>query len=295
MKLLLVGGFLGSGKTTVLSRLIPAMEADHTKVAVIENEFGSCSMDDCLLKTESVRVIAISGGCVCCQLAADLITALADIEENIAPDWCVVELSGMAITADTLSVLRQYYRRDLMIYTIVLIDAQRWPALSRIAGPRINAQMDGADLLLLAKTDLTKDFPVIDTGIPIRKSTENLWQLIRDADPLSQNVHNAFNSRDVQIPGSVCSREFHRAGLFSFEKIKEDMQKVMEEEAQKIAQDGLIAGHIKALARFHRGSIFASMTTLHDISFMVTFEGKKTEIVEYYDLTVNVLTVAVPH
>ena len=73
----LLTGFLGSGKTTLLNRLLRDPAAADS--AVIVNEFGPVAIDHALVRTASENVVLLPSGCVCCQVAGDLVQALRDL------------------------------------------------------------------------------------------------------------------------------------------------------------------------------------------------------------------------
>ena len=284
MKLLLIGGFLGAGKTTLITNLLPEILKNGT-AALIENEYGEISIDNILLQSHAIKITAVSGGCICCQLIGNLIGALAEIEETINPDWCIIELSGMAVTSNVLAAIRQYYRKDIDILTIVVCDASRWNKLQKIAGPKLNAQLDGADLLVFSKTDLSDSRPKIETALPVIDSAnlsyEALLHILSDKSPI-QTCHIYPESA-----GKAISRQFSFHGIFTDSDIKSTMQEIIQPIAEELSVDGTIPGHIKALAAFQNGFISASMTSPEHIDYKVS--KKNSETVTGYNLTVIAL------
>jgi G3E family GTPase len=115
-------GFLGAGKTTILSHLIrqPAM----ANAAVIINEFGEISLDHELVEKTDGDVIEIKGGCLCCTVRGDLIETLHGLllkqtEGRIkAFDRVVVETTGLADPAPILHTLMS----DPMAFTKFRLD-----------------------------------------------------------------------------------------------------------------------------------------------------------------------------
>ncbi|HEX3948635.1 MAG TPA: GTP-binding protein, partial [Steroidobacteraceae bacterium] len=69
-------GFLGSGKTTVLNRLLKRDE--FSDAAVIINEFGEVGLDHLLVERASENFVLLNSGCLCCTVRGDLITTLRD-------------------------------------------------------------------------------------------------------------------------------------------------------------------------------------------------------------------------
>lgn len=98
----IVTGFLGSGKTTLISHLI--QHAGTRKLALIVNEFGSCGIDGDLLAACSNEncgeddIIELANGCICCTVADDFLPAMtAILARDEKPDHIIIETSGLAL------------------------------------------------------------------------------------------------------------------------------------------------------------------------------------------------------
>src|SRR5713226_8151967 len=93
-------GFLGSGKTTLINRVLK--ERHGQRIAVIENEFGEAGVDnDILLNETGEQIIEMNNGCVCCTVRGDLIRVLGELKERrdsgkLKFDRVIIETTGMA-------------------------------------------------------------------------------------------------------------------------------------------------------------------------------------------------------
>jgi len=157
----LVTGFLGSGKTTLISKLL--LHPDMRRVAVVINEVGEIGIDHDLVTLSSENITLLANGCICCSVRTDLQETLRDlfaqrrVGEVFDFDRVIVETTGLAdpapvvqtLASDTL--LAAHYRLDGLI---TLVDGlhgvgqidQQTEAVKQIAI---------ADKILLTKTDLT--------------------------------------------------------------------------------------------------------------------------------------------
>ena len=157
----LVTGFLGSGKTTLISKLL--LHPDMRRVAVVINEIGEIGIDHDLVTLSSENITLLANGCICCSVRTDLQETLRDlfaqrrVGEVFDFDRVIVETTGLAdpapvvqtLASDTL--LAAHYRLDGLI---TLVDGlhgvgqidQQTEAVKQIAI---------ADKILLTKTDLT--------------------------------------------------------------------------------------------------------------------------------------------
>lgn len=104
MKVYLVWGFLGAGKTTLINYLLSTGFFQQKKVVILENESGSESVDGTMLQSYQYTVVDIKGGCVCCTLRLTLVETLQKIEQKYHPDMVWMEASGLASLEDLKSI-----------------------------------------------------------------------------------------------------------------------------------------------------------------------------------------------
>jgi len=79
---LLVSGFLGSGKTTLVRHLLRDAQARGLRLAIVSNEFGAIGIDRALLGGSDETFVELGGGCVCCQLSDELVVMLEQLRAN---------------------------------------------------------------------------------------------------------------------------------------------------------------------------------------------------------------------
>jgi G3E family GTPase len=152
----LVTGFLGSGKTTLISRLLAHPGLGET--AVIVNELGEVGIDHHLLRRVDERTVLLGSGCVCCTLRGDLADELRDLDSRRArgeiPAFrrVVVETTGLADPAPiayTLAaepVVRHHFELDGIVATV--------DARNGLVGPEATKQAAVADVLVVTKADV---------------------------------------------------------------------------------------------------------------------------------------------
>lgn len=151
-RFILLTGFLGTGKTSFLDHFIQAQTAANNFVAVIQNEIGEKGLDAALLD-QTYAVTQMDEGCVCCSLAGNLRAALSDILDRFAPDFIVLETTGLANPANILSELQEL--DDLFEFGSVttLVDgSQGQHTLERFGVARDQVRL--ADVILVNKCDL---------------------------------------------------------------------------------------------------------------------------------------------
>ncbi len=152
---LIVSGFLGSGKTTLVRRLLEDAQACGERVAVISNEFGELGIDEALLGGGEERFIELAGGCVCCQLSDALVDTLSELRARVDPDRIVIETSGLALPHETQLHL---YRPPVDAWVgdeaaVVVVNAEQLHLREHLEGT-FEDQVSSADLVVLHKIDL---------------------------------------------------------------------------------------------------------------------------------------------
>jgi len=160
----IITGFLGSGKTTLIKRILK-FSRDLSKTVVLVNEFGKVGIDGSLIKdTAAADIVELSSGCICCSLKTDLIQTLQIINHRYSPERLVIEASGVA---DPLSIkealddrmLAPFFRLEKII---TVVDYDFWEA-REVFGTVFQSQIKHADVLLLNKIDTLdrSDIPVV--------------------------------------------------------------------------------------------------------------------------------------
>jgi G3E family GTPase len=155
----LVTGFLGSGKTTLIAAALRDPAFDRALVVV--NEFGEVGIDHDLLESSSEDTILLANGCLCCTIRGNLVDTLASALAQVAEgrlrrfDRVIVETSGLADPAPFLAFLHQepsFNARFALAGVVTLCDAGAPATPSRF--PEAASQLRMADLVLLTKTDI---------------------------------------------------------------------------------------------------------------------------------------------
>lgn len=151
--LVVIGGYLGAGKTTLVNHLL--RHAAGRRIAVLVNDFGSVSIDADLIEGAEDGVLALAGGCVCCSFGDDLLGTLERAaQRDPVPDAIVLECSGVGlpgVVARSAALARGVRPQGVL----VMVDAPqvRQQAQDRYVGDTVLAQIRQADLLVLNQRD----------------------------------------------------------------------------------------------------------------------------------------------
>lgn len=150
-QLIVVTGFLGSGKTTFIRNFIEYHVQHNRFVAVIQNEIGEAGLDGKLLDHD-YSVIEIDEGCVCCTLVGSLKRGIHQILSQFQPDYIIVETTGLANPFNLLEELSEV--EDIVKFDSVttIVDGVNADSLENF--DVACRQIEAADVLLLNKNDL---------------------------------------------------------------------------------------------------------------------------------------------
>ncbi len=179
---LVVSGFLGSGKTTLVRQLLDQAQAEGRRVAFVSNELGELGVDRALLGSGGEAYVELEGGCVCCELSDDLVNTLQMLYEEVRPDRIVVETSGVALPWDTQlnfwrDPVRDWVGDDM---AVVVVNAEQ-VAEGRDLEGTFEDQVSSADLLVLHKVDLVSEAQLEAVRAHLRS--------IEDEAPIVEAVH----------------------------------------------------------------------------------------------------------
>ena len=156
----ILGGFLGSGKTTALMKFARYLvgvsdPARSNKVVILENEVGEVGIDDKLLRAGGFTVNNLFSGCACCTVSGELITAVGRITREMDPEWLIIETTGIAYPGLMRDNLK--YALGLESRVCVLTDAARWRRLRLPMENLLRGQIECADVVLINKIDLSDE------------------------------------------------------------------------------------------------------------------------------------------
>ena len=164
-----VTGFLGSGKTTLVNRILG--EQHGRKIAVIINEFGEISVDGQLVLTDDQEdLVEFNNGCLCCTVRGDLVDTLAKLKDRADLDAILIETTGLADPAPVASTffIADEIKSDTRLDSFVtLADAVNLET-NLEQSEEAQEQIAFADIILLNKMDLVSEEQAADVERRIR-------------------------------------------------------------------------------------------------------------------------------
>jgi G3E family GTPase len=151
--ILLVAGFLGAGKTTVVNHLLA--HAEGRRIAAVVNDFGAINIDAELIAGATDGVVSLANGCICCTLEGDLLRTLATLlRRDPRPEVIVIETSGIADPADIVrNLMDPVIFREAPLETVLCVVDATMP-VARLDDALLKSQLRAADVVALSKVDL---------------------------------------------------------------------------------------------------------------------------------------------
>ena len=155
MDMIVVSGFLGSGKTTmILATIGKYIETTKKKVVIIVNDFGKIGIDGTVMKKYGLEVQDMPSGCICCTLGADFLETVNTVASNFKPDLILVEPTGIADPANIIDTMKMYQGPKVdPIRIFVVVDAVRFPLIFKALAVPLRNQLNAADVIVINKID----------------------------------------------------------------------------------------------------------------------------------------------
>ncbi len=174
MKLVQIAGYLGSGKTTLILTLVRALSEKGKKVAILVNDVGEVPVDGKVMSEFGLTVKDIGGGCICCQIAGNLIATLNALAATQKPDITIIEPTGIAVPNAINDVAKHTNEETDISFgpTVVLFDTTRvdklisYETLKRL----VTTQLNDADIVALSKMDASSKEDVKTAGEFVSKT-----------------------------------------------------------------------------------------------------------------------------
>jgi G3E family GTPase len=299
MKVMIIGGFLGSGKTTTILRISRQLSNAGKKTAIIVNEIGEIGLDGDTLANPGIRTEELTSGCICCTLRISMQYTLQTLEEEFAPDIVIIEPTGIAFPRQIKEEIEIMGLSELSFAPIVtLIDPGRLGTEVKEIPKFIETQIKEAEILCINKIDITS----VETVLGAEKKLSEINPEARILKFSAKYQDEQFEKLllHLAVPGikkpfqeKKNSIEFSEVSAYSTHyTIKspglcpEESVRFIEESLKTI-QDKIceinpeFIGHIKLSVRLLKSMVKGSVTSskeMPQVEFIPNRESEKTEL-----------------
>jgi G3E family GTPase len=164
MKFIIIGGFLGSGKTTTILKISRQISNAGKRTAIIVNEIGEIGLDGDILAAPDIVTEELTSGCICCTLRISMQYTLQTLEEEFRPDIVIIEPTGIAFPGQIREEIETMGLSELSFSPIVtLVDPGRFGTEAKEIPRFIETQIREAEILCINKTDITAAELILST------------------------------------------------------------------------------------------------------------------------------------
>jgi G3E family GTPase len=164
MKVMIIGGFLGSGKTTTILKLGRRLNDSGKRIAIIVNEIGEIGLDGDTLSGTGITTEELTSGCICCTLRISMQYTLQTLEEEFKPDVVIIEPTGIAFPGQIREEIQNMGLSELSFTPVVtLVDPCRFGTEVSEIPKFIETQIREAEILGVNKVDTAPGERVLAT------------------------------------------------------------------------------------------------------------------------------------
>ena len=211
----IVSGFLGAGKTTLIRKLLKEALA-HTKVVLIENEFGEIGIDGGFLKESGIEIREMNAGCICCSLVGDFGASLEEVMNKYAPERILIEPSGVGKLSDVMNAVQNVADNNPemeLSSAVTVIDCTKAKLYIKNFGEFFTNQIANAGTIILTRTDRADEQTVQETVDLVREYNKKATVITTPLEQLDgKDILNTFEgNRDLaaQLMKQVLAEHHH--------------------------------------------------------------------------------------
>ena len=156
VKINVISGFLGAGKTTLIKKLLTG-RLRQEKVVLLENEYGEISVDGAFLQDVGITVTELNAGCICCTLAGDFQKAIDQLIDTYHPERILIEPTGVGKLSEILSAVEKARQRHTDIEiggSATVVDAGKCRMYLKNFGEFFIDQVQSASTVIFSRTQL---------------------------------------------------------------------------------------------------------------------------------------------
>lgn len=180
-KIDIISGFLGSGKTTLIRKLLNET-LKNEKVVLIENEFGEIDVDSDFLKDTSIEIKSINAGCICCSLQGDFEEALKKVIETYSPDRIIIEPSGVGKLSDVTKAVKTVEEAKINALCTI-VDARKCKIYAKNFKEFFNDQIKAANCIIMSKTQTISE-----------EKLKEAYAIIKEINPEARIMTTAWDN-----------------------------------------------------------------------------------------------------
>ena len=220
MKILLVSGFLGAGKTTFIKELAKNINLEFV---VLENEYADIGVDKDFLDEKNLNVWEMSEGCICCSMKGDFKSSIKRIYSEINPEYLVVEPTGVGMLSSIIENIREINNNDIEILSpITLIDITSFSEYLETFNSFFTDNLKNTGKVILTKLENSNHFEIENIKNEILKINNNLEIMTDDyrnfqkewfGEILNKSIDNKIIDKNFSLKTHINLRTFSKENV----------------------------------------------------------------------------------
>ena len=220
MKILLVSGFLGAGKTTFIKELAKNINLEFV---VLENEYADIGVDKDFLDEKNLNVWEMSEGCICCSMKGDFKSSIKRIYSEINPEYLAVEPTGVGMLSSIIENIRDINNNDIEILSpITLIDITSFSEYLETFNNFFTDNLKNTGKVILTKLENSNYFEIENIKNEILKINNNLEIITDDyrnfqkewfANLLNKSIDNKIIDKNFSLKTHINLRTFSKENV----------------------------------------------------------------------------------
>ena len=220
MKILLVSGFLGAGKTTFIKEMAKNINLEFV---VLENEYADIGVDGDFLDEKNLNIWEMSEGCICCSMKGDFKSSIKRIYSEINSEYLIIEPTGVGMLSSIIENIREIDNNDIEILSpITLIDITSFNEYLETFNNFFIDNLKNTGKVILTKLENSSHFEIENIKNEILKINNNLEILTTDyrtfpkkwfGEILNKSIDNKIIDKNFSLKTHINLRTFSKENI----------------------------------------------------------------------------------
>ena len=220
MKILLVSGFLGAGKTTFIKEMAKNINLEFV---VLENEYADIGVDGDFLDEKNLNVWEMSEGCICCSMKGDFKSSIKKIYSEINPEYLIIEPTGVGMLSSIVENIREIDNNDIEILNpLTLIDVTSFNEYLETFNNFFIDNLKNTGKVILTKLENYNPFDIENIKDEILKINSDLEIITDDyrtfpkewfGEILNKNIDNKIIDKNFSLKTHINLRTFSKENV----------------------------------------------------------------------------------
>ena len=220
MKILLVSGFLGAGKTTFIKEMAKNINLEFI---VLENEYADIGIDGDFLDEKNLNVWEMSEGCICCSMKGDFKSSIKKIYLEINPEYLIIEPTGVGMLSSIIENIREIDSEDIEILNpLTLIDITSFNEYLETFNNFFIDNLKNTGKVILTKLENYNPFDIENIKDEILKINSDLEIITDDyrtfpkgwfGEILNKNIDNKIIDKNFSLKTHINLRTFSKENV----------------------------------------------------------------------------------